>query len=578
MYAIIDINQLLTQLLNYHMLLIKQIKSAIILGFSLIIGVFGLSFFSPFQINLEAYGANSTPEIAINISQISQDKLLINYLITQTFEEEDSHGIFLALPKNQDGIWTDYNIKSVEISKELGERCGFDNAQSTVQCANKDFKIDQTTPINFRSEKYEEIKEWNELRVRVGDKDQVIEKGTYLYKIEIEATINTNYNYSFTVLNDWGDPVDNISAFVDQKDICTNKDCDSSNITVELNPGKNPTNLVTKIIKYIWPYLIILPFLYAIIYFIWYKFARDDSHYWKAKSPRFEPPKVLPWEASFIAKEGQIDLKNTLLSYILWLNNQGYISLKPNNQVIVTDKNIENDKVSLTIIRELPKVLPDIFNRTVELIAKNGVKAGLLSSKINPGAHQGLTNNAIRTNLKNYYLTRPFNYPSLAVIAYGLIGIVSFFIIYSLLKNMILLGESYLTLSLISFVLTIPGAVFIAKYWGKLNTEGARIRGDIEGYKYYLQKAETLKLDFSNNPNEGVQYYLTSVPFAAAFGILPQFQKYISKLIPEATNEINMTDNFTTAYLVSSFYSPPSDSSFDSGGGGGGFDGGGGSW
>jgi hypothetical protein len=112
---------------------------------------------------------------------------------------------------------------------------------------------------------------------------------------------------------------------------------------------------------------------------------------------------------------------------------------------------LSNDIVSLTIIRELPKVLPDIFNRTVELIAKNGVKAGLLSSKINPGAHQGLTNNAIRTNLKNYYLTRPFNYPSLAVIAYSLIGIVSFFIIYSLLKNMILLGESYLTLSLISF-------------------------------------------------------------------------------------------------------------------------------
>ena len=88
-----------------------------------------------------------------------------------------------------------------------------------------------------------------------------------------------------------------------------------------------------------------------------------------------------------------------------------------------------------------------------------------------------------------------------------------------------------------------------------------------------------LKLDFSNNPKDGIQKYLVSVPFAAALGILPKYQKYFGKLIPD-TSEVSSVNSFYTSYAVATFYTPPSDSSGGGGGGGGGggFSGGGGSW
>jgi hypothetical protein len=65
----------------------------------------------------------------------------------QSFQSP-SRGIFLTLPKNQDGIWTEYTIKKVAKSEKIA-------------VLNPSF--DENIKENTENTKFEEIKEWNEV-------------------------------------------------------------------------------------------------------------------------------------------------------------------------------------------------------------------------------------------------------------------------------------------------------------------------------------------------------------------------------------------------------------------------------
>lgn len=535
------------------------------------------------ELQVTAFGNNVTNNITIETNK-TQDNLLLTYYITQTFVETESRGVFLTLPQNQDGVWTNYTIKSVEISDKI------------------DLNEQYNPTLNqFQSTSYDQIKEWNQFRLRVGDENKTIEIGTYTYKIIIDATTSSQLSYKFTTLADWGDKIDSANVFVDGKDLCKESGCGQNfdEIATTINPQKERTpilNILGSILNTIWAYLVLGTLTYIFIYILWLRFARDAGRKGKIKSPSFEPPQTSPWNAEFLINEGRVDLKNTLLSYILWLNHKQYIALEPviDNDPIDTketkgilnifDTKVETDKIKLEILKDLPTDLPEIFNQTIEKISIEGMQKGLLSSQINPGTHGGMLNRRISKILNDYYSIKPLasrlEVTSLEITSFcGIVGFVLVLVIYGLLKENTLLGESFMVLLLINIALSIPGFYWLFKYWGKLNENGLKLYIDCERYKYYLKKAEIKKLDFSNNPDEGVQYYLAAVPFAAAFGILPQFQEYITKLIPEAYDQIWLTDSFTRGYLATSFYAPVSDtSSGGDGGSSGGFSGGGGSW
>jgi len=204
------------------------------------------------------------------------------------------------------------------------------------------------------------------------------------------------------------------------------------------------------------------------------------------------------------------------------------------------------------------------------------VNEGILSTKISPATHLEETQNSIKLSLSQYYDKKPLNSPILWTLLYGFAVFVLGAIAFSVLQSAILLGNSWSTLLLWAFFFSLPGVYFIFAKWARLNNLGLEMTGYCTRYKYYLEHVEILKLDFSNNPKDGIQKYLVSVPFAASFGILPKYQKYFGKLIPDSS-EVSSVNSFYTSYAVATFYTPPSDSS-GGGGGGGGFSGGGGSW
>ena len=537
------------------------------------------------QINIQAAKdtvSNVTQEISIEANtNTSTKKITLNYFITEKFNKS-SHGIFLALPKNQDGVWTNYSVKKV-LRAESETICEL-NCKDTLDTLAGQEYLDKLPWVN---EKFEEINEWNQFRFRVGDSQKLLPPKYYYYEIEIEADYNPDLAYNFNFLDGWNEEIlnSNLSLNINGQKKCSNEYlirsiganidvCDKSKLQAELNVGKSKSSLLTSVFYSSWPYFLLFVLVNLLAYFVWKSKAKDDWGNEKLDRPEFEPPALLPWETAYLVGEGQLDLKNTLLSYVLWLSYKKYIKLTPLEKTDKKQKNL----VKLEILKDLPTnvMLPDIYNQTVLKMLDEGISEGILSSQINPGTHLDITQTKVKDSVKKYYSQLPFNSPGgwLAIIALVLFFIGAFS--FSGIQEVFLIGTSWGWLVSGAFIFGLPGFYFVMAKWAKLNVDGIKITAYSKRYKYYLENVEKLKIDFSNNPQEGVQRYLVSVPFAASFGVLPKFQKYFEDLIPNNI-ESQSVNGFYTSFAVASFYTPPSDSS-SGGGGGGGFSGGGGSW
>ena len=515
--------------------------------------------------------SSSTPKNITNDLQIfarhDKTNLVIDYYFLQTFTSP-SRGIFLALPLNQNGNWTNYTLKKAE--KTL-------LAENTL--VNKNFE--DLNKIEFQPEKYEQISEWSEFRVRIGDKNKYLENKTYLYHLQIDTNLVEN-SHNFTFLRDWQDTVYSAKLSVNGKVVCEKlaNGCDPKN-KIEYNFFPNLTPPSTwQSFWFDWsPYLFILALISALTYYFWWHFSRDPDYGFQTNKPEFEPPKILPWQADFLVTDGAVNFKRTFLSYLLWLSNEKYIKILPQNpqEIRKKDKKIGEDKIKIEILETLPQVLPSQFNQTITEISQKGFSRGIYDSKINDSINEDLYKK-IQDSLQGMYAQKGYSFNSLLVFA-GILAFVGFIIsvfIFDIFQNNFLWGNSYRALLTFTCICLTFGIIFVLSKKSKLTKIGAETTSFCQRYKFYIQKAEQYKLDFSNNPDEGVQYYLKVLPFATSFGFLPQFQKYLQNLWPNNTE-------LSSSYLLSSsfdsvvFYTPPSSSS-SSGGGGGGFSGGGGSW
>lgn len=90
----------------------------------------------------------------------------------------------------------------------------------------------------------------------------------------------------------------------------------------------------------------------------------------KVEKSEFEPPNLLPWQADYLLCEGRIDGKRTFLNYLIWLDNQKFVNL--------------HNFQKLEVERKLPDILPETYNKYVELIAKNGMSELNMSDNNNP--------------------------------------------------------------------------------------------------------------------------------------------------------------------------------------------------
>lgn len=514
-----------------------------------IFSVFAL--FALFLTNVpaSAFSSNVTDLIAIE-AKTSGSVLEITYNINQAFNV-DSHGIFLVLPTSQNGVKTNYVLESVEAKKSTND--------------------------NFTSENFVQIWELDQFRLRIGDKDKVI-IGQYNYKIKIRATIDTNSKYDFAFLKDWTDPVTKISLTIDGVEQCQKTTCSQDKTVYTFNPNKSPANQFVGFGLVYWPYGFSILMVASIAYLLWSEFARDPNDGLVFDKPEFEPPKdIHPWQAEYLITEGSVNFKNTFLSFMLWLNHKGYIKIekiasdtqdksfldKAKGLLAIQPKSEQKEKIKITILKKIPdNIVPKSFLDAVEKMSIEGVQEGLLTSKLNESEHAPKLFETITQSLKEHYINKPI---------YGVLGIVFgvYFalavlisIFYAAIQINFSVGNSIMNLVIFTIIITIPGAAYILLKWAKLDKAGATLRAYCVRYKYYLEKVEKYKLDFSNNPKEGVQHYLASVPFAAAFGILPQFEKYIKEILPNV-QDVDLTTNFADALFYSSFYTPPTSGSFD---------------
>jgi len=536
-------------------------------------------------VNAQAFGENQTFLIDVEINQ-NETETVLEYTIFQYFIEE-SRGVFLSLPKLQDNVWTEYTVENVARA-EVQNLC---DADDFIQASHRRIQ-DELVPclidaqVEFEAEPWDAITEWNQLRFRVGKPDVILNQGLHAYRFTVQAESEDVSRFEQRILYDWDDELNTVQVTdADGNMLCKDgavQSCRANGmVEIEINPQAQEAPFWRGVFHQFWIFGVIIVAIVATFYGLWNWVARDPNQILSHTSPRFEPPELFPWQADYLVREGRTQLKDTLLGYLLWLNHTKCTSITPAG-VERNGKHNKKAEPTLTINQALPGEnetgLPDIFNTTIQKIAKKGFKQGILDSKINPGQHTEKMNNSIATSLKSIYTQGSVHSPVGMTAGVAFIAAFVSVFAFGFARNVLLVGDSIFAIIIFAEIITIPGWYLLFYYWGKLNRNGIKKRDQSHQYRYYIDQAEKLKLDFANNPQTQLQYYLDALPYAANFGLLAQFKKFIANKIPQ---NIEADGAFASYALVRSatFYTPPNSSSGGfSGGSSGGFSGGGGSW
>jgi len=534
-------------------------------------------------LDTQAFRVNQTFLVDVKVHQNGKNTLL-EYTIFQYFAE-DSRGIFMSLPKLQDNVWTKYTVSNVNRAY-LEAKCNIDIFTYLQTIDSVLVPCLRSQNLDFRPEPWDQIIEWDQMRFRIGQDDVILPQGFHVYRFTIQAEAENESRFRQTILHDWGDPVHAMRVTdTDQNTICengSNTPCYLSDTIkraeIELNPESEKASLWQGRFYQFRIFGVIIITIITVFFGLWSWLARDPEPVMPHNSPRFEPPKLFPWQADYLLHEGRTTLKNTLLGYLLWLNHTRYITITPPNEKVSTRYTKKTDP-TVIIDKELPNTnqtgLPDIFNATVQKIARQGFKKGVLASKINPSEHTSRMNKSIGNSLGRIYKQRSMQGPAGMTFIIAVIGHLTLLFGSDFVQDTWLIGDSIVLLAVFAYIMALPNWYLLFYYWGKLTTQGIQLRDQSHQYRYYIDQAEKLKLDFANNPNTNLQHYLDTLPYAANFGLLAQFKKFIAHKIPY---NLEAKGAFASYTLIRStaFYSPPRSSS--GGRSGGGFSGGGGSW
>jgi Predicted membrane protein (DUF2207) len=513
-------------------------KKVFLLSFILILGVFITITPVLFAQN------NNTDVIKVEINDTTED-LILNYTIRETFgpDAKGRHGIFYNINKEQDGVV--YNFELLDLPKKDGV-----------------------------IEKYNTINELTSFRFRIGDPNIQLEPKTYTYTFSIKAKANKTNKHQFTPIYDWKDPISNIEVIYNGRELCAEGViiCNRTNTLLTFNPTKQPSNKLLAYLTIFQSYILAIV-ASVILWLTGLKKLITDPFKKKILNevPYYTPPQdMLPWDCQSLINKGNLNVKDSFASYLLYLNHKNYIEIKP-------DKEREG-KVTITKLQTLPQdLMPEEVNKTVEMMITNGVNNGLLDVGIDESTINQNTNKFVLNRNNNYYKNKPELMPFSYTIIVGLIGFVPGAIFFGFIQDRFGVGNSLGLFIVFIFLIFLLFLYIYLKNKDKLSEKGCNQLQESIGYKYYLSYIEKEKLDFSNNPKDGIQFYLNTVPYAAQFGILKQFNSYFKSLEFMPQEIVNDTSFLASSINSAPFYIPPS-SGGDGSGGGGGASGGGGSW
>ena len=487
--------------------------------------------------------ANYADNISINTKEENAKKV-IEYVVTYTVENGSSknHGIYLNLEKIQDNVAYEYTLK------------------------------DKPTK-NGLEDKYQLINEITSYRIKIGDPNVENDPGTYIYKFSLITDIKSENKHNFNYISNWTDNINSTKITKNGIDNCISPNiCSTYTISELINPDKNAASrlqaYITVFQGYIWALGIAL--------LSWFGFLKKKlTDPFKSKIlkelPHYTPPTdITPWQAESLIQNGDIEPKLTINAYVFYLYNKGYLSIN-------TDP--ETKLISLNKLKELPNDLGPIeLNLIVESLISNGMKTGIEDSGITYQQLDSKLDYSILDMNKKYYMRNPILYPYVVASVLTIVLLVLLVVFNGLLRDKLNIGNSITVF--IAFIILLIGIIFffIIKMYHKFTPLGFQALQESTGYKYYINYIEKEKLDFDNNPTEGLKQYLNALPYAAQFGMLEQFNNYFKSkkfFNPEVANQ---TWIINQSIINTSFYVTPinTDSGFSSGGGG--FDGGGGGW
>jgi uncharacterized membrane protein YgcG len=499
-----------------------------------------------FTINSNAQSSkNVTENIRVEVIENDQE-WLIKYNITHTFNgsSDARHGIFFDISKNQDNVMYDFTL----VDKPL---------------------------LDDKTVKYETISELTSYRIRFGDKDILVAPGTHHYQFSIKTKMNVDYNHEFRFFYGWQDPLNSANIIYKGEDICSKQTIDCiNNPFVTLNESKPRANPFLTMIQVLQAYFWVA--LGSII--LWFSLLKNQftdrfriNH--TNDIPFYSAPKGMkPWEIESVINKGKMDTKETLAAYILYLNYKNYLTIIPKSQ--------EDKKLKIQLLKPLPyNWLPLGYNDIINSMIEYGVEDGMVESKVLESQLDAETEEYILKDNAKLYNIKPELEPLSTTLLTTLFVGIALFVLYSITKSYLLIGTSSFVFIIFCFLISMIILFLYLYNKDKFNQEGYDTYKEAAGYKYYISRIESEKLNFDNNPEEGAKFYLENVPYAAQFGVLEKFNKYFRSL------EFMQPETVATGVLLSnslsysSFYTPPSSSSGGGfGGGGGGFSGGGGSW
>lgn len=475
-----------------------------------------------------------TDTIKVDVSHL-EGKTVAKYTVIQIFNVNTKHGIFLALPIVPDGVKIDYKVSSIT--------------------------------KNDKPEPYQKLNDIFNYRFRIGDPNVTLKAGIYIYNITVESTYDANHQFSYPILTDWNDTIGDLQVTVNGKASPTTGK--KGLYSILTNVDKPELGLIIQIYnQFLIPIMIfVIGTFFSILGYFTTKIHPLTSEY-PYNAPEFEPPQnLLPWQGSYLINDGVVGLKDTLITYYLYLNNLGYITLNTNNT---------SERINFTINKELPNILPDLFNDIITQSRDNSLTIVFENLQITEGYENEL-NKYITKEVKPYYDRLPNNQAvGTLLIIYFVIYAIFALVWFVFIESVFLLAPIWLWLILGICLFFIPWLYKLISNQERFTPNGLEMFRLTKGFYNYINIAEKDKLDFDNNPIEGSKYYLNNVPWAAQLGLLKQFNVLAANLkIPQVT--IDSIDTVSASILISSFYVDSSSTS-SSGGSGGGFSGGGGSW
>jgi uncharacterized membrane protein len=505
-----------------------------------------------------------------------------------------------------------------------------------VRLLTSKIKIDNVRVVDEYGRPYPFVKKdsLNKIEIKIGDPNRIVSGvKTYQINYRLERSLSflpSHDEFYWNVTgNDWFVPILNVKSRVElfspleqdqAKIVCfsgkinSNASCGSAGLEINnrgevvaykyeqaiLRPGEGLTiaagwpkgliskpSIIEKLSYYFKDnYFLLAPFIiFAILYFVWWKFGRDANRS-KVIIPEYEIPNGLtPIEVGTL-RDDRTDVKD-VSAEIIYLATKGYIKItkKPSGSILFAPS---------YVLERLKK--PESSLATFDQDLMNALFPGEENTfKINDYSSDPFKMRGFQVQLKKSlkkvsqsFKDKGFYTHNIRVLQ-SVFGVVSIFLIIIAIRFSVYFGF----VNTISIIFCGIIVALFGKIMPQKTVFGNELHTKIRGLKLYMDVAEKDRINFHNAPEKNPEVFEKLLPYAIVLGVEKKWAEQFKDIYRENPSWYSAPVGngvFNSMVLVSSLktfdshsrglFAGSSGGAFGGGGGvgGGGGGGGGGSW